>query len=622
MQLKSLLFSILAAALITGCGGGDPVSSGSAVSKLAASSTCLNCHASAVALTGALITEEWRNSTHNQHNGAGCADCHEPAADHPNLCSTCHGGGEFQVTINPDATGKCLKCHGPAFPGDVMMRLAPRHYGYSTARALPEDIRASYVSGQYQGRCRACHNPHLNTLTQQHRDYAGSRHGDPKGVAWASLDFKTTASCIRCHTSTGYIAYVTSNFSVPSTGFGTGNTSREMLACDACHTSYDFKNSIRKVPAYTAPYLGYNAQPASFPDVAASNLCIPCHTGRESGQAVTALADDKLSTTRIVEPHFLSAAGLMYMQNGFTNFTSPAASIGTSTYGKSLSPDSASTPGGLTGGTSSTHRKLGTVAINADRHKPAFFLPGVLDKNGPCVTCHLNASGVPARPGSGHGLKIDANAFQQVCVNCHTTENTVALTSFSDFTSAFLNPQRESFEAALKLMQVILLQNYQISFSVDNPNFFFDLSLPLVLGNKQEVKDWTRGGRVNARKLMGACYNLSLLTRDRGAYVHARAYSRRLVYDSIDFLDDGIINLSVGQSAQAQSLLGSSLADNPVFGIFTKGAKAYDSVASGSSFIISVPAVGTSEAMLYLIGWSRSGTTAAAAGAWSASERP
>jgi hypothetical protein len=257
MQMKCLLFLFLVPILLAGCGGGDSTS-GHAGSTLVASQGCLSttCHGSAgprgTSLTGALIADEWRGSAHNLKNAASCADCHEPDAQHPNQCYTCHGG--VAVTRNPDAAGKCFKCHGTSRPDDVLMTLAPQHYGYSTARALPGAIRASYVGGQYQGRCRACHNPHLNTLTQQHRDYAGSRHGDPKGAAWASLDFKTTANCIRCHTSTGYIGYVTSNFSAPSTGFGSGDASREMLACDACHTSYDFKN-IRKVPAYTAPYL-------------------------------------------------------------------------------------------------------------------------------------------------------------------------------------------------------------------------------------------------------------------------------------------------------------------------------------------------------------------------------
>jgi len=638
MQLKCLLFLVLTTVLIAGCGGGDPANSVPAVNKLAASSTCLNCHASAVSqTTGALVADEWRASSHNLKNGAGCADCHEPASDHPNLCSTCHGGGEFQVTINPDASAKCLKCHGPAFPDNLLMANAPQHYGYSTARALPQATRASYVSGQYQGRCRACHNPHLNTLTQNHKDYALSQHGDPKGAAWNYYEFKQDAyvACARCHTSTGYISYVTSGFSVPTKGFGAGDASREVLACDACHASYDFKNSIRKVPAFTAPYQNFNATaPASYPDLGETNICIPCHAGLASGQNINAIAFASFTGVGFVNPHYKAAAGLMYMQNGFTNFTSANAAYGTSTYGKSLSPDNISTPGGIVGGTASTHRNFGTLRMNGDSHKPAFFVPGVFDQNGPCVTCHLNASGVATRSGSGHSLKIDGNTYNQVCVNCHTSENTVPLTA-DNFRDNFLTPQAGAFQSGLRLIQSMLLQTYKISFNESSYPYFYDENLPTIAGNKQPVRNWTRPGvlvngrTVNGRKLMGVCYNLNLLTRDPAAYAHARSYSRRLIYDSLDFLDDGVINQSVSASAQA-----SGLTDASGNLLFVKGAKAYNDngVTTGSpaKYGISTPYAGTSEAMLYLIGWLRSGTKqdptgvdhVNGAGSWTAIERP
>jgi hypothetical protein len=644
MQLLSILFSVITLALFAGCGGGDPAGSVQAVSKLSDSSRCLTCHATATSPgTGALITDEWRASTHNLNNGAGCADCHEPPANHPNeSCNACHGGSSAAVTKNADQAGKCLKCHGPSFPSDHLMARTPQHFGYSTATALPQTKRASYVSGQYQGRCRACHNPHQSTVTQQHREYAKSLHGAPEGEAWTHYDFKDPSrnACIRCHTSTGFISFVSNNFTVPANPFLAGDTTRELLACDACHSSYDFKKSIRQVPAFTAPYLNFNGSAnATFPDTGKSNLCVPCHAGRQSGQNVMALTDDKFSNVGFVNPHYLAAAGLMYMQNGFTNFTAASATLGSTTYGRTLSPDSASTPGGLSNGTASTHRKLGTPAIHGDSHKPAFFLAGVLDQNGPCVTCHLNGFGSPmpdgsaARPGSGHSLKIDANAFNQVCVNCHPSENTVTLTA-GNFLQVFIEPQAEAFESALELMQHILLTKYDISFNKATNPYFFDEHLPLTAaGAKQPVKDWTRGGTTNGRKLMGACYNFNLLKRDPAAYAHARSYSRRLIYDSIDFLDDGIMNLSVGQTA-----LNSGLLDAHGALLFQKGDKAYTATTTASGtpakFGITTPYTSvtgdTSEAMLYLIAWLRSGTAqdpagtdhVNGAGSWAAIERP
>ncbi|GFO61278.1 C-type polyheme cytochrome OmcB [Geomonas silvestris] len=631
MQLVNLVFCVISLVLLAGCGGSSSTGSPHAVSTAAASATCLDCHASAVSPgTGALIAAEWGTSTHNLNNGASCADCHEPPANHPNnACSACHGGGTGEVTQNPDAAGKCLKCHGPAHPSDIMMVKAPQHYGYSSATVQGQAKRASFVSGRYVGDCRACHNPHLNTVTPQHRAWAGSAHGDPKGVAWSSNDFTVAsrALCSRCHTATGYLSYVTSNFTVPSTAAGTGDGSRQLLACNACHTSYDFKN-IRQVASFTAPYKGYNGSDlASFPAVGETNLCIPCHTGRESGHSLDAVPN--FASANFINPHYLAAAGLMYMQSGFTGFTSASAVIGSSTYGKSLSPDSISTPGGMSGGTTSTHRNLGTTRINNDSHKPSFFVPGVADSNGPCVTCHLNASGVAVRAANGHSLKIDDNAYNQLCTNCHSSENTVPLNA-ANFRSVFLEPQAEAFQSTLELAVYLLKDRYNVEYDPALYPYFFVGGQ--THSSASAVKDWTISGTRNGKKMMGACFNVQLLTKDPAAFAHARSYSRRLLYDSIDFIDDGIMNGSTGTTAQTVSASGSALT-NPVFGKFTKGAKAYDSAFDSTTngvtkYVITTIASGTSEAMLYLVGWSRSGsdadpaTAAAKAGAWNSPERP
>src|SRR5690348_8767019 len=115
MQLKNLVLVGLTMLATAGCGGGDPRVA--AVSKQLASETCMGCHTAAMSsVTGVPVVQEWQASVHNMQNGAGCADCHEPAAGHPNTCSKCHGGAGaptgYEVTRNPDAAQKCAKCHG------------------------------------------------------------------------------------------------------------------------------------------------------------------------------------------------------------------------------------------------------------------------------------------------------------------------------------------------------------------------------------------------------------------------------------------------------------------------------------------------------------------------------
>jgi hypothetical protein len=124
-------------------------------------------------------------------------------------------------------------------------------------------------------------------------------------------------------------------------------------------------------------------------------------------------------------------------------------------------------------------------------------------------------------------------------------------------------------------------------------------------GTEAAAADWTAvmasGAYTNDNatktKLLGAVSNIVLLGSDPAAYAHARTYSRRLMYDSIDFLDDGVINNSVSATALAKS----AVSGTPVSGLYGKHA----TKAFTDSTLTTIQAP-TTEAMIYLIGWSRS----------------
>jgi len=580
----------LVAALASGCGDGNSGTSVSSAS-LAASQLCIDCHADAddPVVAGAKITDEWKKSKHcSDVVGAGCSDCHEPQTGHPNVCSRCHGGAPtaFNITgtdvvLNPDAEKKCYKCHG-------RITLSSGHFTNNTSATAP----GSYVSKNYANNCRACHNPHDPTsLMSLNKDWASSGHGEATAAAWSTEDFKNAFSggsyaCIRCHTSTGFVNFLNNNFTTPfptTTWATSGDKSHEVLSCNACHSSYDFKHSVRKTSGpFVAPY-NNNLDQKTFPDVGASNLCIACHSGRESMATILTLTNmSGASSPAFKNPHYMAAAGLMYMTTGFTNFTTVTAKpAGASyTYGASYTMyyGSGATP---SGNISSTHRKLGTTLINGDSHNPAAFTSGNYDADGPCVTCHMNATGQSDRKTS-HTFAINANAFNQVCVNCHGSEGPV---------TGFLEEQSAVFRNALTLAVKLLKSNYGITFNSSSYPYFFN-------ANGTGVTNWRRGhDNAFAKKLMGACYNINLLVREPGAYAHGRTYARRLIYDTIDFLDDGSLNLSTGTIAIA-----SGMVDTTGAVIYAKGASANDSATTAS--------------YTYLAGYNR--TT----GAWNASERP
>jgi hypothetical protein len=351
------------------------------------------------------------------------------------------------------------------------------------------------------------------------------------------------------------------------------------------------KGGLRNPGAITAEY-NYNGSPVVFPDVDSSNVCITCHSGRVSGETVIAVATGNTTSVKFQNSHYMAAAGLMYVKIGFTAFVDPATPIGTTTYGTSLTSCDDTTAAGCI---NSTHRKFGSAAMVGDHGISATdtqFLSG-----GPCVTCHMTKTGAMRH----HTLEIDASAINNVCLKCHDEEAGVPLDE-ANFETVFLEEQSAVFQNALNAALSVLSTKYHITYDQATYPYFYDADLGAP-SSSTAVVDWTRpaalpgpGGTAltdaEAVKLMGACFNINLLKREPAAFAHARTYTRRLIYDTIDFLDNLTIDMSTVATAAAV---------DPVN--YVVGADAND------------PA--TTESVKYLKKYSRS------TGAWDANqERP
>ncbi len=503
----------------------------------------------------------------------------------------------YASTTNPNAA-PCFDCHGHeaktntqySNPGDVAK------YDEAKATIYTDWAKSPHAGGLLAAKVAAAGSATANAA--QVDTVMNASVGEATAAAWYHYDWSGAdrQDCQRCHTATGATNYLKK----PSTYDKTKNDfqhlagwtpvashsgpahkaskQRELLYCWGCHANAA-KGLLRTPGAITADYK-FKGVKAVFPDVGASNICISCHSGRESGESLDAVTN--FANASFVNSHYLAVAGLMYVKAGFTAFIDPNTAIGTSTYGKSLTSDADG--GALT----STHRKLGTTAINGDSHNLAAFTPGNFDANGPCITCHMQATGQPTRSTS-HTWEINWNAFDEVCIKCHDEEGGVPLTE-ANFADIFIDEQAVPFQDALALALNKLLTRYNISYNQAAYPYFYDLNI----GPTAAVKDWTRGGALSAadaKKLMGACFNINILKREPAAYVHARTYARRLLYDTIDFLDDKTINMSVGATAVAY---------NPV--IYVKGPTANTG--------------GTTESFKYLAGYNRTSN------AWNTLERP
>jgi hypothetical protein len=372
------------------------------------------------------------------------------------------------------------------------------------------DIEGYNIRSSNDRSCRDCHNPH-NADKTINVDWANSSHGghilettqDPtthkynvtetEGPAFVHYDMKASnrQACQRCHTSTGFM-----NLANDPAGYDPTNndfshlsgSQKEMLYCWACHTSS--VGDLRDPGAFenTALYASPASRITAVPDLSGSNICLSCHAGRESGTEDINDSTDDFSNKSFVNSHYLAAGGVLF-RTALYEYS-----------GQDYSNDVAF-----------AHDKIGTTGSTG------------MGSNGPCVGCHMKTA-------NGHtlvnvtksgGVITDITAFTSTCSNCHADKSTLITT---------LNELEEGFDAALTALATELSNN-GFTYLGGHPYF--------------SATNWITANDATGKKNMGAAFNYNLLLHEPGAYVHNPQYTKKIIYDSIDFLDDGLINASV-----------------------------------------------------------------------------
>jgi hypothetical protein len=172
--------------------------------------------------------------------------------------------------------------------------------------------------------------------------------------------------------------------------------------------------------------------------------------------------------------------------------------------------------------------------------------------SGPCAACHMAGD-------AGHSYAVadkdDAGAMtaikSSVCAACHKGANGAALVTpelvgtefgFStgtrtvtqddvDAAAAFMQAEAEGYHGALEELETALLAaGYKFS-----PNYpYFNL-----VGGDGMPTTWVNQGN------FGAAHNYNYLHHEEGAYAHNRYYAKRLIFDSIDWLQNGSLTGSI-----------------------------------------------------------------------------
>ena len=331
------------------------------------SNICTTCHA------GQLAATYWLSSKHASSTllaSASCVSCHMPNDEaHPGrimvittniVCSACHNQDSQGNLANHPldiGTKTCYSCHNPhslSTSGAAAVMTDAPHFNNITSGVYP----ASYLTSR--AICVNCHvSGSANKTIRQ--EWKTTGHADINSPAWMSQDFKTLDTCVRCHTTTGFIAYSTAKVTA---AWGTAaDKTKEVLTCVGCHS--DVAAGTVRTVSLNKPF----ANEADFTNhtVGASNVCMNCHSGTDNGRFIQAKVGttDFTNTPFQYNAHLMTAGGSLQGKTGFNFSGRTYATYSANSHSKIGMADSMGT---------------GTV--------------------GPCISCHMST-------GANHSLKAN-----------------------------------------------------------------------------------------------------------------------------------------------------------------------------------------------------------------------
>ena len=523
------------------------------------------------------------------------------ASDEPVQCRTCHnphnaGGLLFEEVEDHGhvvASGEyatCTSCHmsdSDTPENEEWMYHEDAYYRIITDTHYDDpattDIIEGYVVDPLSERaCRGCHDVHAveeiradddsssfsNTINDQ---WARSGHagaiGDIKletaeyydgalglnrtieqsvaikeaatdAAAWAHYDWdaKDRRDCQRCHTATGAANFLSNPTSYDSTandfshlvGWAvdaednvTSSGQNELLYCWGCHSNNN--GGLNNPGAFTVEYTVDSVNP-TLPDLGKTNTCVPCHTGRGNMDSLGS-SEDPFATapaTSATKTHYLNGAATLFAADLHPGYEYQGLSYEPPSY---FAHDS--------------------IGLNLDSPETG---------TGPCVSCHMESA-------EGHTFEVvqlDASENiialkSNVCVECHSGAHGAALVSVDTVidgvthtaadAAAFLEEEAAGYHEALELLQHQLATHGTL-FAASYPYFFNDTNSNGILDADEMNRSngftaWENAGH------LGAAHNFNYLHHEPGAYAHNRYYTKRLIFDSIDWLDNGALDGSI-----------------------------------------------------------------------------
>jgi uncharacterized protein YoxC len=279
------------------------------------------------------------------------------------------------------------------------------------------------------------------------------------------------------------------------------------------------------------------------PNFSSSNVCMPSHTHRTSSNGLLKKQYAAQGTTGTflfyssnpVGQHDYQIAGVVANTDGYS-FTSAQG------YQDRM-----------------RHTRIGVNNYNGT------------GTSGPCVGCHMTTDGkthnLKAVTKDAEGVNSNITGItSSICAKCHP----------SNFTYQDVDAKKKEFNAAVRALAATMVKSDLATWNAAGTGITIR-----VMKDTSRIAAQAGKAGYSAEKNAGVVYNYQLFsgnTADPGGYVHNPALARRLVFDSIDYLDDGIMNNSSAQTMQA---LGASSTARAFYNSTTAGKAAWYTTESG-----------------------------------------
>jgi hypothetical protein len=332
----------------------------------------------------------------------------------------------------------------------------------------------------------------VTTTCPYGEEWSTSAHADKTAEAfnhWNADDpQEVPARCAKCHSSTGYAAYVAGIEQDVTFQLDTGVPVGEVISCNACHDPATASLSVIPFPSgLTATVEGPEGR------------CMVCHQGRASGATVDAAiakqapADDDtvVNTLGFTDVHYRAAAATLY---------------GTEVKGGYEYPDQA--------------------------YDVKFEHTAGYDT---CVACHdQHTLEVKVESCVCHGLKTVEDAR-----NVREAGSLMDYNGNGDITEGIYYEVQGLQESLMKAITMYAseVSTGAIVYNADSyPYFFGDTNTNGAVDEGEKAfTGWT--GR-----LLKAAYNYQFSIKEPGSYVHNGKYTIELLYDSIASLNEKLAN--------------------------------------------------------------------------------